>query len=145
MLGNAAGEGSLCHDGDVRALMAEAVEHGKQIEAGVFVSGEVEVPALERAQLLERGAGFVAQSEQAFSVFAQELAGGCKCALARDALEERLADFFFETANGMADGRLCAVQARSSTRESAFFNDGEKGFELREIHTTGFRQCFGIV
>jgi hypothetical protein len=76
VLGDAAGESSLSHNRDIRALVAEAVEHGQQIEAGVFVGGEIEMPALEGPQLFERGAGFVAQLEQAFGIFAQKLAGG---------------------------------------------------------------------
>ena len=94
----------------------------------------MEASAFERAQLFEGGGRFAAQFKQALGVFAQQFAGRSQCAFARDAFEERLADFVFEAADGMADSRLCAAKAHGRTGEPAFFDHGEEGFQLRKVH-----------
>ncbi len=134
MLGDFAGEGALYQDRDMRALAAKAVEHGQQIEAGVFVGGEVEVSTLEGSQLFESRGGFAAQLDEALGIFAQQFAGSGERAFARGALEKRLADFLFEATDGVTDRRLGTVKARRGTRKAALFNDGEEGFELRKVH-----------
>lgn len=138
LLGNAAGQRSLHHNADMRALASENIQDGQQVEAGVFVGGEMKVAAFERAQFLERRSCFTAQLEQALSVFAQELAGGGEGAFAGGALEERLADFVFQAVNGVTDGGLGSAQAHGGAGEAAFFDDGEKSFELREFHKSDF-------
>ena len=134
LIGDAAGEGTLDGDADVRADAAEGVQHREKPEAGVFIGDHGEAATLEGAQLLKGDDGFSAQAEETFRIAAQQLAGGGQGAFARGALEERLADFLFELADGVADGGLGAVQSQGGAGKALLFNDGEKGFELVEVH-----------
>ena len=46
--------------------------------------------------------------------------------------EERRADLLLELLDALADGRLRAADALGRARERAFFDDGEKVFELEQ-------------
>ena len=92
LLGDFAGEGAMHGDVDRGVLLAKGVEDGEQVEAGVFVGGELEAAALERLELLDGGGGFAAEGEQAQGVFAQQLAGRGEGAVAGGAVEEDFAD-----------------------------------------------------
>jgi hypothetical protein len=50
------------------------------------------------------------------------------------AREQRCADFFFELLDALADGGLRPAHALRRARERPFLDDGEKVFELQEIH-----------
>jgi hypothetical protein len=134
LVGDLAGKGALYGDADVREVAAKFVEHRKQPEAGVFVSGEGKAAAFEGAQFFEGGGGFAAQAQETFGVAAEQRAGCGERSVARSALEEGFANFLFQLADSVADGRLGAAHAGGGAGEAFFFSDGEKGFELVEIH-----------
>ena len=94
----------------------------------------MQASTFERPQLFDRRCRFAAQLQQTLGIFAQQDAGRRERAVTRGALEKRIANFFFETANGVAHRRLGAVQARSGARETALLYNRKKGFELRQVH-----------
>jgi len=108
----------------VGAALAELVEHGEQIEAGVFVGGEQQTATVERTQLFEGTGGFVAETEQPLRIIAEEFAGRGEGAVAGGALEEEFAKVALELANDLADGRLGAMETSGGARETALFGDG---------------------
>ncbi len=55
-------------------------------------------------------------------------------AVARRAVEQRLAHCALQLADDLADRRLSAAQALCGTGKAAFLGHGEKGFELAEFH-----------
>jgi hypothetical protein len=134
LIGDLAGERALNRDADVWVVAAKSVEHGQEPEAGVFIGGDGEAAALEGAQFFEGSDGFDAEAEEALRITAEQLAGGGEGAIAGGAFEERLADFFFELANRVTDGGLSATHAGGGAGEAFFFEDGEEGFELVEVH-----------
>ena len=98
------------------------------------LAAELKVAALQALQFVERACGFAAQGQQAHRVLAQQSAGGGERAIARGAVEKRLAHGALQLANNLADGGLGAMQAHGRAREAALLGDGEKGFELAEFH-----------
>jgi len=128
LIGDLAGKGSLHGNADLGEIPAKFVEHGKKPEAGVFIGGYGEAATLEGAQFFEGGDGFAAQAQQALGIAAQQLAGGGKRGIARGALKEGLADFFFQLADSVADGGLGAPHADGRAGKALFFGNGEEGF-----------------
>jgi hypothetical protein len=149
-VGDAAGESALDGDFDVRVLAAVFVEQRQKIETGVLVGGEIEAAAVEGTELGEGAGGLVAEVEEFEGVVAKDFAGVGEGAVAGRAFEEDFTEFAFELGDGLTDGRLGAVQAGGGAGEAALFGDGEKGFELEEVHGVDpdemrVRGCFGGV
>ncbi len=143
LIGDLAGQRALHSDANLREIATKLVEHGKEPQAGIFVGSKGEAAAFEGAEFLERGDGFAAQTQQALGVAAQQFAGCGEGAVAGGALKEWLADLVFELANGVTDGGLGAAHAGGRTGKALFFGDGEKRFELIEVHE-GVRAGEGI-
>ncbi len=81
--------------------------------------------------------GFAAQVDQLFGVLEENLAGVGEHALARRAVEQRLAQFVLEFANGLADGGLGAEEFLGGAREAVLAGYGQKDFELGKLHAGG--------
>jgi hypothetical protein len=64
----------------------------------------------------------------------EDAAGGSHCSILRRTIEEWLADFGFEPANGLADGGLRPVQSLSRAGKALFLRDGDQHFELVYVH-----------
>ncbi len=139
---DAAGERALHGDLDARVLAAKLVEQRQQIKAGVLVGGELELSAVEFAQLRERARCLRSQVQELPRVFAENASGVCERAIAGRPFEEDLAEFRFELRDGLAHGRLGAVQAGGGAGEAALLGHGEKGFELKQVHRVPY--YFGV-
>ena len=103
------------------------------------LAAKVEAAAVELAQLGEGGGGVVAQVEELEGVVAQHFARVGEGAVARGAVEQHFAELCLELGDGLADGRLGAVQAGRGAGKAALFGDGEKRFELEQIHVCPLR------
>src|SRR5579875_433858 len=62
MLGDAAGQRALYSDPNLRAYSAELIEHGEQVEAGVFIGCDDQTAPFQRLQLLDGNLGLSAQA-----------------------------------------------------------------------------------
>ena len=141
LIGNAAGQRALHGNLDLGVVAAKFVEQREQVEAGVLVGGEVQAAAMQFAQFGESAGGVVAQIQQLERVVAQYFARVGQGAVARGAVQQPLAKFRLELGDRLADSRLRAMQAGGRAREAAFLGDGEKGFQLEQIHIVPSFQC----
>jgi len=109
---------------------AELGESGEQGVDGAFIDAESEFTALEAFEFEEPLLDFISEIEEAFGVFAKELAGVGEAHGACTANEERLAERVFELADGEADGRLGAVEAFGGTRKAALAGNCKKNLKF---------------
>ena len=68
-------------------------------------------------------------------VLDERLAGFGQRHVVQVAREQRHAELVFELLDALADGRLRAPDTFRRAGERAFFGDGEKVFELQQIHS----------
>ena len=116
---------------------AKLAQHRQQIERGEFIGGDHQLALLQLAHFDQRRLRVLAQVEQFLGVFLENASGVGEHALARRAVEERLADLQFKFADGLADRRLGAKQLFGRAGKPAFAGHGEEDFELGKVH--GFR------
>ena len=89
--GNVAAQRALHRDADHGMQPAKFGQHRQQVERGEFVGGDAQLAALQLAQFSERAGGIVAQVEQPLGILLQDASGVGQQAVARGAVEERLA------------------------------------------------------
>ena len=133
-VGDVAGKHSVQTDLHAGMRFAEFGERRKQGMDGAFVDAEGEFTALEALKLHEPFLDLIAEVEEALGVFAQQGAGVGQADRAGTADEERLAEGFFEFADGKANGGLGAVKTLGGTGKAAFASDGEKDLQFAKIH-----------
>ncbi len=108
--GNVAAQRALHRDADHGMQAAEFGQHRQQVESGEFVGRDAQFAAMQLAQFSERAGGIVAQVEQALGILLQDAPGIGQQAVARGAVEERLAHILFQLVNRLAHRRLGAMQ-----------------------------------
>ena len=125
---------TLHHDSDHGMQAPEFGQHRQQIERGEFVGGDGQLAALQLAKFDQRSAGIVAQVQQPFGILLQDAPGVGQQAVARGAIEQRLAEFFFQLVNRLAYRRLGAMQLFRCAGELPFPRHREKHFQLPQVH-----------
>ncbi len=133
LVGDAAGERALDGELDAWVFPAELVEQREEVEAGVLVGGEVEAALVEFAEFGEGGDGVPAQVQELVGVLAEEQAGVGEGSVACAAVEQDLAQLAFELGDGLADGRLRAMEARGCAGEAALLGHCQKCLHLYQI------------
>ena len=101
---------------------------------GGLVGADQHAAALQVAQVAHRRFGLLGQPHQALRVVEEHPAGLGELAVLGRPVEEPLAEVVFETADGLADRRLRAVQPGGGAREAALRGDGQKDLKFGEIH-----------
>ena len=110
------------------------MEEGQEVEARQLVGGQRQPPGAQLADVLEGGQRLLPKVQQPLGMHRQDAAGvGQQAAPARP-VEERPADLILEPLDGLADGRLRAVERLGRGREAALPDDGQEGFQLGEFH-----------
>ena len=132
--GNLPGRHAADVNRDVGKPVAEAADERQQRVHGGFVGADEHAAAAQVAQLAHRRFGFLGQPHQPLPVVLQHLAGVGQRAGLRRSIEELLAQVDFEAANGLADGRLGAVDLGRGPRETPLLGDGEKRLQGGDIH-----------
>ena len=115
-------------------LQVGAQRRRQQIDGRRLVRRDRQRAGLQRLELGDLAQRLVAQVDHAPRVVGQHAAGLGQRDLVHVARKERRADFFLELLDALADRRLRAAHALGGARERAFFDDGEKVFELQQIH-----------
>lgn len=88
---------------------------------------------MQTLQLLDGRVRAVSQVDHLLSQFKENAARRGHGAVFRRAIEKRFADFRLEPANGLADGRLRAVQSLCSARKTLLLRDSDEHFELVDV------------
>ncbi len=115
------------HAGVGFAELGDGWEQGMD---GAFVDAEGEFAALEALEFHKAFLDFVAEVEEAFGVFAEQVAGVGEADRAGSADEEGLAEGVFELADGQADSGLRAIQAFGGAGEAALAGYGEEDLQF---------------
>ncbi len=113
-------------DENARMLLAELFDQRQQHVDAALVRSDQHAAALQVAQLADRQLRLFRKPLQPLGVVAQHAPGLGQRAVLRRAIEQPLPHFVFETADGLADGGLGAVQLRGGARKAAFRGNGEK-------------------
>src|SRR5579864_8961646 len=109
-------------------------EHRQQVERSEFVGSDDKLALLQFAEFEERFLGVGAKVQQFLGVFLQSAAGVGENTFARGTVEERFAQLLLKLADGLAHGRLGAVELLGSAGEASFAGDREEDLELGEFH-----------
>lgn len=136
IIGNVAAERTADGDFDGGMETAEFGEDGQKVEGREFVGRDVELAFLKLAELDESFLGVLTEVHEFFGVFLEDTAGVGEDSVTGRAVEERLADFEFELADGLTDRGLGAEELLGGAGEAALAGNGEKDFELGKIHGT---------
>src|ERR1043165_1806506 len=134
LVSNRAGQRAMNSHFDHRAEAAEIFQHAQQIQGGKLIGCDGQRAPLKLAQFFQRGPRFTAQIQHLLRIFFQDLAGIGEHAVARGAVKQRLAHFFYKLAHHLAHRGLGAVHLRRRSRKTSRLRHGEKSFELKEIH-----------
>ena len=112
----------------------ELGQHRQQVEHGKFVGRDDQFAFLQFAQFGKRFGRLAAQVDQFFGILVENFPGVGEDAFARRAVEEGLAEFVLELADGLADRRLGAEKFFGGAREAALAGNSEKHFQLGKFH-----------
>src|SRR5215469_6607528 len=134
VIGYVAAEGALDGDLDHRVNAAEFGQNVQQVQHREFVVGDDQFPLLQFAEFGEGSGRFSPQVDQLFRIFVENLAGIGENAFAGGAVEESLAKFVFQLADGLADRGLRAEEFIGSARKAALASHGQKNFKLGQLH-----------
>ena len=133
----------ICRDGhaadvdlDARELPAEVLEQRQQDVDRRFVGADQHAPALQIAQVADRGVGLLRQPHQPLRVVEQDAAGFGELAVLGGPVEEALAEVVLETLDGLADRRLRPVQPGGGPRKASLGGDRQKDLQLGQIHAS---------
>ena len=127
--------GDAAHvDLDLRVLVAESADQRQQRVNGALVGADEDAAAAQIAQLTHGGLGLFAEAHQPLRVVAQDASRFGQGALLRGPIEQALAQLLLEPADGLADGRLRAVELGGRAREAALGGDGEKDLQFGQFH-----------
>src|SRR6266852_4480590 len=110
-------------------------QHRQQIEGGELVGGHHQLALLQFAELDQSFLCVLPQVEKFLGVFLEDASGVGQHTIARGAVEERLADFQLQLADGLADRRLGAEKLLRGAGEAALTGYCEEDFELGKVHT----------
>ena len=124
LLRDAASQGALHDDLDLRTAFRVLGEHRQQEVRGVLIGSDEKAAALERAELRYGCGGFTAEAQEPFGIAAEHFAGGSKRAIAGTLLKEPLAQLVFQPTDGLTNGGLGAMEARSGSGEAVLLSDG---------------------
>ena len=124
----------------VGVVRAEPFDDRQQDVHGPFVGADQHAPAPQVLQLADRARGLRAQCREALRVVQQELARLGQPAALRGAVEQAFVQLVLEPPDGLADGRLRAVQPLRRAREAALGGNGEEDLQLGEIHGQSLRR-----
>src|SRR5262249_24840551 len=75
------------------------------------------------------------QIQDAIGVFLQHFTGIGESAIAGRTVEQRFAYFVLQLSHHLAHGRLGPANDLCRAGKAARLNDGQKGFQLKEIHS----------
>ena len=84
-----------------------------------FVGADEDAPALQVAQVADRGIRLLRQPHQPLRVIEEHASGFGELAVLGRPVEQALAEVVLETLDGLADGRLRAVQPGRSPRKAS--------------------------
>ena len=101
---------------------------------GGFVGADQDAAALQVAQFADRAVGLLGEPHQALRVVEQDPTGLGQLAVLGGPVEQALAQVVLEAPDGLADGRLRAVQAGGGLREAPLGGDRQKDLQFSEIH-----------
>ena len=94
-------------------------------------------PALQVAQVADRRLRLLGQPHQPLGVVEQHAARFGELAVLRRTVEQPFAEVLLEAANGLADGRLGAMEPRRGPRKAPLGRDGQKDLKFSQIHDLG--------
>ena len=114
--------------------LPEAADQRQQRVDRRLVGADEHASAPQVAQFAHGDFGFLAQAHEPLRVLAQHAPGLGERALLGRPIEEPLTQFLFEPADGLADGRLGAVQLGGGAREAALAGDRQENLQFREFH-----------
>ena len=114
-------------DARLRVLAREALDDRQQRVDRRLVRADDDPPAADLLQLAHRRLGLGRQPQQPRGVVLQQRARLGQRAVARRPVEELVPELVLEPPDGLADGRLGAVQLLGRLGEAPLGRDGDEG------------------
>jgi hypothetical protein len=114
----------------------EGLDVGQQRVDGGFVGPDQHSALADLLELPDRGLGLAGQAEEPLRVLQEQRAGLGEDPGSRRAIEQPLAEFVLEPANGLADGRLCPMQLAGRGGETTLGRDQGERLEILQLHAT---------
>ena len=119
---------------NARMLFAEFLDQRQQHVHAALVRSDQHASALQVPQLADGQLRLLRQPLEPLGVVAQHPPRLGQRAVLRRAIEQPLPHLVLEPADGLADGRLGAVQLRRGARKAALGGHGEKYTQFCQFH-----------